>query len=137
MNRIAFFCGVVFAVGLGLAGMTAPAKVIGFLHVTGAWDPSLALVMLGAIGVHVWFALRGGQAPAPGGVDARLLAGAALFGIGWGIAGYCPGPAVVSLVTLSPDVLAFVGAMLAGMLVHHRIASRTAWSPKATDRLSR
>lgn len=118
MNRIAFLAGVVFAIGLGIAGMTQPAKVVGFLDVAGAWDPSLALVMLGAIGVHVWFARRGGKTPAPGGVDARLLGGAALFGIGWGIAGYCPGPAVVSLVTLSPDVLAFVGAMLAGMLLY-------------------
>ena len=125
-DLVAFAAGLTFAVGLGISGMTQPAKVIAFLDVTGAWDPSLAFVMLGAIGVHLLFARRASSAAAPRfapafslplatGIDRRLLLGAALFGIGWGIAGFCPGPAVVSVVTLTPSALAFVAAMLVGM----------------------
>ena len=120
--------GFVFAMGLGIAGMTQPLKVAAFLDVTGAWDPSLAFVMVGAIGVHLAL-LRVLKRPSPmfaarfalptgAQVDTRLLVGAALFGLGWGIAGYCPGPAVVSVASVSPVTLAFVGAMLAGMLVY-------------------
>ena len=123
---VAFVAGLTFAIGLGISGMTQPAKVIAFLDVTGAWDPSLAFVMLGAIGVHFAFARRVQSAAAPRfapafsfpiatGIDRRLLLGAALFGIGWGIAGFCPGPAVVSVVTLAPTSIAFVAAMLVGM----------------------
>ncbi len=130
---VALAGGVVFAVGLCLSGMTQPAKVLGFLDVSripsGGWDPSLAFVMLGAIGVHFAFARRArlGQAPLLAaknelpkarGLDARLFAGAALFGLGWGIAGFCPGPAVVSLVTGSSPTLVFVAAMIAGMALH-------------------
>ena len=126
---VAFLAGLTFAIGLGISGMTQPAKVIAFLDVTGAWDPSLAFVMLGAVGVHLVFArrLKTGAAPrfAPSfalplttGIDRRLLLGAALFGIGWGIAGFCPGPAVVSVVTLAPTALAFVAAMLIAMAAY-------------------
>ena len=123
---VAFVAGLTFAMGLGISGMTQPTKVIAFLDVTGAWDPSLAFVMLGAIGVHLVFARRVQSVAAPRfapafslplttGIDRRLLLGAALFGIGWGIAGFCPGPAVVSVVTLAPTAIAFVASMLVGM----------------------
>jgi uncharacterized membrane protein YedE/YeeE len=143
---VAFAGGIVFAVGLCFSGMTQPAKVIGFLDVSRigsaerGWDPSLALVMIGAIAVHFAFARRArlGKAPllAPrnelptaSSLDARLYAGATLFGIGWGIAGFCPGPAVVSVVTGSTPTLVFVAAMLAGMalqgfLGHSRFRAR-------------
>ncbi len=121
---VAFAVGLVFALGLGLAGMTQPARVIGFLDLFGRWDPTLLFVMLGAIPVYfVCYRLRrpsplfasSYDLPAPGRIDGRLIAGAALFGIGWGLAGFCPGPALVSLVTLLPAVLLFVGAMLIGL----------------------
>ena len=133
---VSLLAGSVFAVGLGLSGMTQPAKVIAFLDVTGDWDPSLALVMLGAIAVHA-IAIRLAKStsapvlapcykpPTATALDRRLLLGAALFGLGWGMAGLCPGPAVVSVVSLRPDVLAFVGSMLAGMLVHKLFFDRT------------
>jgi uncharacterized membrane protein YedE/YeeE len=122
----AFVSGALFALGLGMGGMTQPAKVIGFLDVAGPWDPSLAFVMLGAVGVYgIAFPLiRRRARPAlssafsiPGrrDVDARLIGGAALFGVGWGLAGYCPGPGIVSLVTGATPVVVFVSAMLVGM----------------------
>ena len=130
---VAFVAGVVFAVGLGISGMTNPAKVIGFLDVTGAWDPSLALVMAGAIGVHLVFAQWSRKAKRPvwadafvlperADVDVRLIAGAALFGLGWGTAGYCPGPALVSLIGLTSGALAFCASMVAGIAVFHAFA---------------
>lgn len=132
---IAFVSGIVFAVGLGIAGMTRPTKVIGFLDVTGAWDPSLAFVMIGAIGVFSFAAERArkGRAPlfAPSyalpeakGIDAPLLLGAVLFGVGWGASGFCPGPALVSVATCSSKVLVFVAAMVAGMVLFDRWQGR-------------
>ena len=121
----AFLAGVIFAIGLCLSGMTQPGKVIAFLDVTGDWDPSLAFVMMGAIGVHVFFARRRPAVAAkvlP--VTPRLLIGSALFGIGWGLGGYCPGPALVSLVALAPVTLAFVAAMVVGMLLVPAATSR-------------
>lgn len=124
---VAFVSGALFALGLCLSGMTQPAKVASFLDLAGDWDPSLAFVMVGAIAVHVWFAhgvRRPGsrpllakhyRLPRESRVDGRLFAGAALFGSGWGAAGLCPGPAIVSLVTLSAPVLLFVATMLLGM----------------------
>ena len=132
---VALVSGVIFAVGLGLAGMTRPTKVIGFLDMfSGHWDPSLALVMAAAIGVHMPLyrlirrraqaipmvgtcgPLDTGLGPTrPPSVDRRLIGGAAVFGVGWGLSGYCPGPVVVSLVTVAPGVLIFVAAMLLGM----------------------
>ena len=128
-----FACGALFAVGLALAGMTSPAKVIAFLDVTGAWDPSLAFVMGGALAVL--FAagrLRPARpllaptfaAPPGGAVDTRLLVGAALFGAGWGLSGFCPGPALASVGSGVAASLWFVPAMLAGMLVYHLWAER-------------
>jgi hypothetical protein len=111
--------------------MTRPSKVLGFLDVAGPWDPSLAFVMIGAVGVHFFFVRRARRAGSPrfGGrfswpvraaVDARLIAGAAIFGVGWGLVGYCPGPALVSLVTLAPGAVVFVAAMAVGAIVAAR-----------------
>ena len=122
---VAFVAGIVFAVGLGISGMTDPARILGFLDVAGHWDPSLAFVMVGAIAIHLGpaqWALRARRPlwsdafalPTRTAVDGRLLAGSILFGIGWGIAGYCPGPAIVNLVAPSRPLLAFVAAMVIG-----------------------
>jgi uncharacterized membrane protein YedE/YeeE len=127
MNAIAaFFAGLIFAIGLGAGGMTQPAKVLAFLDVAGNWDPSLAFVMAGAIAVYApvarWALRRPAplcterfQVPARRDLDAALVGGAVLFGIGWGLAGYCPGPAVVSLASASSGTVLFVAAMLVGM----------------------
>jgi len=123
-----FFCGWLFAVGLGVAGMTQPEKIIGFLDVAGAWDPSLLFVMGGAVSLGLasfpWVLRRPSPVleesfalPKNAAIDARLLAGAGLFGIGWGLSGYCPGPALASLVTGNVSVLVFVAAMLAGLWI--------------------
>jgi uncharacterized membrane protein YedE/YeeE len=119
----------VFAVGLGLAGMTRPGKVLAFLDVRGAWDPSLAFVMVGAIATHVLlrrpivarrapvlaprFAL-----PVSRDIDGRLVAGATIFGVGWGLAGFCPGPAITSLAGGHAEPAMFVAAMLTGMTLY-------------------
>jgi hypothetical protein len=118
--------GLVFGLGLIVSGMANPAKVLGFLDLAGAWDPSLALVMAGAIAVGMAaFALASKRAASFLGaemklsrareIDRRLMAGSALFGVGWGIAGFCPGPALVALGMGEVKALAFVLAMLAGM----------------------
>lgn len=123
---VALTAGLVFAIGLGVSGMTDPRKVIAFLDVTGAWDPSLAFVMIGAIGVHAlaaWWARRRARPvladsftlPGQRRIDRRLLAGAALFGAGWGAAGFCPGPAIVSLAGFSTSALLFFVAMVSGV----------------------
>lgn len=134
---IALLAGLVFGLGLIISGMGNPAKVQNFLDLFGAWDPSLAFVMAGAIAVGLmafrWAkkrqtALLGDpmQLPAPRKIDASLLSGAALFGTGWGLAGFCPGPAVMNLATLTPEVWLFVAAMLGGMGVHGVWAQVTA-----------
>jgi uncharacterized membrane protein YedE/YeeE len=122
---VAFVCGLLFAAGLGVAEMTRPSRVIGFLDVLGAWDPTLLFVMAGAIAVYLpaWWTVRGRRARLGGVIprvsrhdlDARLFAGAGLFGIGWGLAGICPGPGIVLLARPDTGLLVFVGAMLAGM----------------------
>ncbi len=124
----AFLLGLLFALGLGIAGMTQPAKIIAFLDVTGDWDPSLLLVMASATLVYFlsyrWITKRRAPLlaekfllPTARRLDARLLAGSALFGIGWGLSGYCPGPALVALPGLLPNTLVFVVSMLTGMLL--------------------
>lgn len=114
----ALLSGTLFGAGLAVSQMTNPAKVLAFLDVAGAWDPSLAFVMGTALVVYA-VAYRFGGGPGAAilttGIDARLLAGAALFGLGWGLAGFCPGPALAALVTGSGQVALFVAAMLAGM----------------------
>ena len=127
-NLSAFVAGLIFGIGLLLAGMANPAKVLGFLDLAGAWDPSLALVMVGAIGVALlpftWArrqsrSLLGAamQLPQKRELDRRLILGSLVFGIGWGIAGICPGPGVTILLTGHWQALLFVAAMLAGMLL--------------------
>ncbi len=128
---IALAAGALFGLGLAVSGMTNPDKVLNFLDVAGRWDPSLALVMGGALLVSVpGFALirrhrpDACAAPAYQHVDTRLLAGSALFGIGWGIAGYCPGPALANLAHAG-EAIAFVGAMLAGSQLARLLPSPT------------
>jgi uncharacterized membrane protein YedE/YeeE len=123
----AFFFGAVFAVGLALSGMTRPGKVVAFLDVAGAWDPSLLLVMGGAIAVNLvlfWRTIRRRvrpllaekfHLPTRRDIDRPLVVGALLFGAGWGLSGLCPGTAIASIVTFDVSVLLFVAAMLAGM----------------------
>lgn len=129
---IALLSGIVFGLGLIHSGMANPAKVKNFLDLAGAWDPSLVMVMAGAIAVGlVAFAVarRQGRAwvgapielPVNRTIDARLIGGGLLFGIGWGIAGFCPGPALVALGRGMPEAAWFVGAMLVGMLLHDRV----------------
>jgi uncharacterized membrane protein YedE/YeeE len=125
----AFGAGLLFGVGLWLSGMANPRKVLDFLDVTGNWDPSLLVVMAGAVAVTaIAFRpiirrrnLRFDKTD----LDAPLIAGAAIFGIGWGIGGYCPGPALTALATLSTETLVFVAAMIGGG-VFARIVSRSA-----------
>ncbi|CAN5766020.1 YeeE/YedE family protein [soil metagenome] len=126
---VAFAAGIVFAIGLAVSGMTQPAKVIGFLDVTGAWDPSLALVMVGAIGVHFVarrlilrrekpIAAPSFDEPKRRDVDVPLVLGAAIFGVGWGISGYCPAPAIATLGTGSLEGIVFLVAVAGGMWAH-------------------
>lgn len=133
-----FIVGLVFGWGLLLSGMTDPGKVIGFLDLAGAWDPSLALVMAGAIAVGFFaFGIAkkrtsnffGGalQLPKAQDMDRRLVLGSLVFGAGWGLAGFCPGPALVSMAAGQPKALVFVLAMLAGMLVFE-------WTERAMGR---
>lgn len=123
-----FIVGLIFGIGLILAGMTNPAKVIGFLDITGTWDPSLAFVMGGAILVAIVafrFANKrtvnflGGvmRMPTSDMIDKRLVIGSLLFGVGWGMAGFCPGPALTSMGTGNPKAVIFVIAMIAGMAI--------------------
>jgi uncharacterized membrane protein YedE/YeeE len=128
----ALIAGTVFGIGLIAAGMTDPTKVKGFLDLAGAWDPSLALVMGGAIGVgvfafaaarrrtHAWSGERM-ELPSSNMVDWRLLLGGLLFGAGWGLGGFCPGPALVAASSGAPAGLVFVAAMLVGMVAYDRL----------------
>ena len=124
----ALLSGLVFGLGLIVSGMANPAKVLGFLDLAGAWDPSLAFVMGGAILVGFFAFLIAKKRtrsfigaemklPTASAIDSRLLTGSALFGAGWGVAGFCPGPALVALGTGEPKALFFVAAMLAGMVI--------------------
>jgi len=129
----ALLCGFIFGAGLVISGMTDTTKVLGFLDVLaiphGGWDPTLAIVMAAALVVSIpgfWLVKRRTRPvlahtaawPTKTAIDRPLVAGAALFGAGWGLAGLCPGPAIANLATLSPLVLAFGAAMIAGMAAH-------------------
>ena len=131
---VALVAGFVFGLGLVISGMSNPAKVIGFLDVAGRWDPTLLVVMGAALAVTIpGFRLLGKRArplfserfelPTRKDLDIRLIAGAALFGLGWGIAGFCPGPAFTVLATMRLDVVLFVVAMIAGAVVHRVLFS--------------
>ena len=132
---VALFAGTLFGLGLAVSGMMNPQKVIGFLDVAGDWDPTLAFVMVGALLVAVpayrLVPKRGRPVleekfslPEKKVIDAPLLGGSALFGVGWGLVGFCPDPAVAALGTGLFPVLAFVAAMLAGMALHARFFGR-------------
>lgn len=134
---LSLLSGLVFGVGLILSGMANPAKVLGFLDLAGAWDPSLAFVMAGAIAIGaIGFALARRRAasllglpmrfPTATHIDARLVVGGLLFGIGWGLAGFCPGPALVAFGMGESKALVFVAAMLAGMGVFELLERRAA-----------
>jgi len=127
-----FGAGFVFALGLGISGMTLPENVVGFLDVTGDWRPELAFVMGGAILVHLFAYLLVPRLhkplfepkfgiPTRRDIDPRLIGGAVLFGAGWGLGGFCPGPALVSTVAGSRDVLLFVVAMVVGMVAMNAV----------------
>jgi uncharacterized protein len=141
-SLFAFIAGLVFGLGLIVAGMANPAKILGFLDLTGKWDPSLALVMVGAITVgFVAFALARRrtmsalglpmQLPTSRSIDARLIAGSVMFGLGWGLAGFCPGPAIVALGAGYLKAVVFTVAMLAGMALFE-IVERTRSRPAAS-----
>lgn len=130
-----FIVGLIFGLGLILSGMTDPAKVLGFLDLFGTWDPSLAFVMGGAIAVGLFaFAIAkkrtqsflGGAMHLPRAtqIDKPLVVGGLLFGAGWGLAGFCPGPALVSMASGELKALVFVAAMLAGMGIHALLQKR-------------
>lgn len=132
---VAYASGLLFALGLGVSGMTRPSKVLGFLDVTGDWDPSLALVMGSGVLFNLvvfQLALRRGapwlapsfSLPPTSRVDAALVSGSALFGVGWGLGGFCPGPAIVSVVSGGAPVVAFVVAMLGSMAIFDLVVSR-------------
>ena len=134
-NIALFICGILFSIGLGISGMTQPQKVIGFLDVFGEWDLSLAFVMFGAVLSYLilqFWIQRNFSIPVLGGsfqittrkdLDRSLIIGALLFGSGWGLGGYCPGPAITSLGSGSLNALLFVVAMGIGMLVADRVIS--------------
>lgn len=144
MNQLSLlFSGLLFGAGLVLSGMTDPAKVIGFLDVGGAWDPSLAFVMGGAVLVHAtgrrlmrgartpWFT-GDFSAPLRTHIDRALVIGSALFGVGWALAGYCPGPALVALGSGSIGAISFVAFMLLGMLLYQVMHRR--WGQRSPSR---
>ena len=127
-----FFAGLLFGLGLTVSAMVNPAKVVGFLDLFGNWDPSLALVMGGGLAVTIpafQLILKRDKPllesrfflPASKDIDRRLIGGAILFGVGWGIAGLCPGPALTSLITLNGSVWLFVLAMIGGMVFHRTV----------------
>jgi len=130
-------CGVLFGLGLAISGMINPAKVIGFLDITGAWDPSLAFVMGGAVLVTATafrFILKRPnpiladtfQLPTRRDFDKHLITGATIFGVGWGLAGLCPGPAIASLAFMDARIVIFVIALIAGSLIaKHKLFVQT------------
>ncbi|HEY1533711.1 MAG TPA: DUF6691 family protein [Polyangiaceae bacterium] len=120
----ALLAGLIFGVGLCVSGMTDPKNILAFLDVTGHWSPNLAGVMLGAVAVHAAWLRLGARVTATGltsllapqaRIDGALLGGAALFGVGWGLSGYCPGPAIVALGSGALGTIVFVAAMLVGI----------------------
>jgi uncharacterized membrane protein YedE/YeeE len=131
----AFVVGFVFAVGLGISGMTEPQKVIGFLDLFGLWDPSLLFVMAGAISIHFIsyklirkrespLIVKDWHVPTKKDITPSLLTGSLLFGTGWALAGFCPGPAVTSIASFEIRPLLFVGSMLIGMVIFQSLDKR-------------
>lgn len=136
MNKlVAFISGIIFAAGLAISGMTQPSKVIGFLDFFGPWDPSLAFVMGGAVLVNAIlyrFIIKRDRPllasefklPTRNDIEWRLVVGGALFGIGWGLAGYCPGPGITALSSFAAPAVTFVAAMAGGMLLYSLFEKR-------------
>lgn len=130
MMPTAFLAGLLFGSGLILSGMADAANVLGFLDVAGEWNPSLALVMAGGLGVTMLgYGLTAKRTPPPAAIDARLIGGSALFGIGWGVAGYCPGPALAAAGGGFAEAALFTAAMIGGMLAWKLVAWRLATCP--------
>ncbi len=134
---VGFVVGIIFAVGLVISGMTNPDKVIGFLDIFGSWDPALVFVMGGAVAFNlVSFAFIKKRPkpichtefdiPTNRVIDKKLIIGSSLFGIGWGIAGICPGPGIVNLSLFDPKAFVFVGSMLVGMVIFKSLSKH--WS---------
>jgi uncharacterized membrane protein YedE/YeeE len=134
-GALAFVSGLLFAAGVCLSGMVRPSKVLGFLDFGGHWDPSLMFVMIGALMVFAltWAVVKRARTPLLGGafpaapptvIDARLIGGSALFGLGWGLGGWCPGPAMVAVVSGVKQSLVFFGAMALGMVIYQWVAAR-------------
>lgn len=133
---IAFIVGIMFAVGLNISGMTQPQKVVGFLDLFKNWDASLIFVMVGAILVHsaYYFFVKpkfkkpqfavSYQVPTRSDITASLIIGAVLFGIGWGLGGYCPGPGITAMATFSKNSIVFVAAMLVGMAIYRAFENK-------------
>jgi uncharacterized membrane protein YedE/YeeE len=131
---VAALAGALFGAGLLVSGMTRPARVVGFLDVLGDWDPSLAFVMAGAVAVYAlayrglrgrsrpWFDVRF-HLPKRRDLDPQLIAGAAIFGVGWGLAGICPGPGLVAAASGAASAIGFVAAMLVGMYLRDRVSA--------------
>ena len=137
---VLFACGVLFSIGLGVSGMTQPDKVIAFLNIMGDWDPSLAMVLFGAVATYFVaqrFILKRErsvlgepfQLPTRLDIDRELVGGAALFGVGWGLVGFCPGPALTSTVSGNPAVLTFVISMSLGMYLFGALHLRYSREP--------
>lgn len=144
IGAVGLVAGMLFGAGLVIGGMTMPSKVRGFLDFTGAWDPTLAFVMGGAVTIHLlaYRAIRGRahpvladrfQLPTRKDLDARLIVGAALFGVGWGLGGFCPGPAVTSMLSGSAAVFVFLAAMLGSSFLAGRVEARAAAAPAAAS----
>lgn len=123
---VAFTSGLLFSVGLVISGMVRPAKIIAFLDFGGRWDPSLAFVMAAGVAVLIVAARLAPRLPmlSSDGIDGQLVGGAVLFGLGWGLAGYCPGPAVVAFATGQRNALWFFPSMILGMAIYRAIAGR-------------
>jgi hypothetical protein len=137
----ALSCGALFGFGIGLSQMSSPSKVLGFLDVTGRWDPSLLYVLLAAVVLTVvgfWFVRRlrrpllkaAFEMVAPDRINGRLVVGAALFGVGWGLGGYCPGAGIVALTRLAPEAALFVGCFFLGSLGYRGYAALTRLSAR-------
>jgi hypothetical protein len=135
-----FICGVIFSLGLQLAAMTHPSKIQGFLDISGLWDPSLALVLFAATGIFslgFWTVIKSRirnqkspllassfQIPTATVIDKQLIIGSVVFGIGWGLSGFCPGPAIANLIYLDIKIFGFIIAMLVGMAVAKRLKNQ-------------
>jgi len=143
---VAFLCGLIFGLGLVVSQMSNPAKVLNFLDFAGTWDPSLVFVMIGAIfatavGYRLAWRMKSPKfdtafhLPQKTRIDARLVGGAALFGIGWGLVGFCPGPALTALSFGGWQTLLFVAAMAAGMIIFDQLSKALPSSPRGREAL--